>query len=119
MMTELENINPLANKVSTLIGAAQGYVAKAVNKGMVMLYWNIGKTIQEEVVKYDRAEYGEQIIQSLADSLLVKYGKGYSYRTLYRMLRFYEAFPDDTILTTVLSKLSWAQSTENKLIKLY
>lgn len=49
-MNNLDSINPLVNKVSTLIGSAQGFVAKAVNKGMVLLYWNIGKMIQEEVL---------------------------------------------------------------------
>ncbi len=111
-MTELENINPLANKVSTLIGAAQGYVAKAVNKGMVLLYWNIGKTIQEEVVKYDRAEYGERIVKNLGEQLTTTYGRGYGYRNLLRMLSFYRDFQDTEIVTTLLSQLSWSHILE-------
>jgi hypothetical protein len=112
MMTELENINPLANKVSTLIGAAQGYVAKAVNKGMVLLYWNIGKTIQEEVVKHDRAEYGERLVKNLGEQLTTTYGRGYGHRNLLRMLSFYRNFQNTEIVTTVLSQLSWSHILE-------
>ncbi|MBC7412567.1 MAG: DUF1016 domain-containing protein [Bacteroidia bacterium] len=112
MMTELENINPLANKVSTLIGVAQGYVAKTVNKGMVLLYWNIGKTIQEEVVKYDRAEYGERLVKNLGEQLTITYGRGYGYRNLLRMLSFYRDFQDTEIVTTLLSQLSWSHILE-------
>jgi predicted nuclease of restriction endonuclease-like (RecB) superfamily len=111
-MNNLDSINPLVNKVSTLIGSAQGFVAKAVNKSMVLLYWNIGKMIQEEVIKSDRAEYGKRIVQTLSAELVSKFGKGYNYRTLYRMLHFYEFFPDENILTTVLSQLSWSHILE-------
>jgi hypothetical protein len=111
-MNNLDSINPLVNNVSTLIGSANGFVAKAVNKGMVLLYWNIGKMIQEEVIKSDRAEYGKRIVQTLSAELVSKFGKGYNYRTLYRMLHFYEFFPDENILTTVLSQLSWSHILE-------
>ncbi|TAH00987.1 MAG: DUF1016 family protein [Sphingobacteriales bacterium] len=111
-MNNLDINKPLVNKVSLLISSAQGYVASAVNKGMVLLYWNIGKTIQEEIFQYDKPEYGEQAINNLSIYLSAKYGKGYGYRTLYRMLRFYVFFPEENILTTVLSQLSWSHILE-------
>lgn len=107
-MNELENSRPLLGKVSLLIDTAQDYVSKAINKGMVLLYWQIGKTIQEDIITNEKPEYGQQVIQTLAAHLTREYGKGYSYRNLYRMLRFYEYFPDENILTTLLSKLSWS-----------
>jgi hypothetical protein len=36
---------------------------------MVILYWNIGRIIKEEIIKLDRAEYGKQILQSLSGEL--------------------------------------------------
>lgn len=51
-------------------------------------------------------------MQTLSAQLVSKFGKGYNYRTLYRMLHFYEFFPDENILTTVLSKLSWSHILE-------
>ena len=111
-MNNVDLLNPLVNKVSLLIGSAQGYVAKAVNKGMVLLYWNIGKTIQEEIIKSERAEYGKRILQTLSAKLITDFGKGYSERNLANMLRFYEFFSDENIVTTVLSQLSWSHIIE-------
>ena len=41
-------------------------VAHTVNAGMTFLYWRIGKRIQMEVLKYERAEYGRRIIATLS-----------------------------------------------------
>lgn len=111
-INEIDNINPLTNKVSSLIHSAQGYVTQTINKGMVLLYWQIGKTIQEEIIKTDRAQYGKRILPTLSVQLVATYGKGYSERNLANMLRFYEYFPDDTILQTVSAKLSWSHIVE-------
>lgn len=111
-MSGLDNTNQVYSKVSNLIHSAQTYLARSVNSSMVVLYWHIGKTIQEEVIKSVKAEYGEQVMQTVATQLTQQYGRGYSYRNLYRMLRFYEFFPDENILTTVSSKLSWSHLVE-------
>ena len=79
---------------------------------MVLLYWNIGKTIQEDFVKNDKAEYGKRILQTGSAKLVETYGKGYGDRNLWRMLSFYKSFPDPEILTTVASVLSWSHIVE-------
>ena len=66
-MIGLENVNQIYSKVSGLIQSAQTYLVKSVNSSMIVLYWHIGKTIQEEVIKKEKAEYGEQVIQTVAD----------------------------------------------------
>ena len=111
-MNNLDSINPLVTKVSTHIGSAQGFVAKAINKGMVLLYWNIGKTIQEEIIKSERAKYGKRIVQTLSAQLVIDFGKGYSVRNLWNMLSFYEAFPDFQTVTILSSQLSWSHILE-------
>lgn len=91
-INDSENINPLSTKVSALIRSAQGFVTQTINKGMVMLYWQIGKTIQEEVNKNDRAEYSKRIVQTLSAELVFSYGKGYSRSNLTRMMEFTSVF---------------------------
>ncbi|MGV3587665.1 MAG: DUF1016 N-terminal domain-containing protein [Adhaeribacter sp.] len=54
-MNGLEKAPQLYNKVSDLIQSAQTFLAKSVNSSMVVLYWHIGKTIQEEVIKSEKA----------------------------------------------------------------
>jgi predicted nuclease of restriction endonuclease-like (RecB) superfamily len=116
-MDELENENRLIGQVSTLIESANTFVHKAINQSMVLLYWQIGKTIQDELLQYDKPEYGKQVMQNLAIKLSEQYGIGYSYRTLYRMTHFYDCVQDQNILTTVLSKLSWSHILEILKIK--
>jgi len=50
---------------------------------MVILYWNIGKTIKEEIMKSDRAEYGSKIVNSLSSQLTQRYGKGFAEQSLW------------------------------------
>src|SRR5258708_5696164 len=41
-------------------------VAVAVNAAMVALYWRVGKRINDEILKGDRAEYGAQILATVS-----------------------------------------------------
>ncbi|MFH1962188.1 MAG: DUF1016 N-terminal domain-containing protein [bacterium] len=53
---------------------------------MTMLYWQIGKRINEEVLKDKRAEYGKQIVVSLGRQLEAEYGSGWSKKQLPNLL---------------------------------
>ena len=65
----------------------------------------IGQAIVEEEQRgKKRADYGERIIESLAEKLTKNYGRGFNARSLWRMRDFYLKFP---ILTAVRSELSW------------
>jgi predicted nuclease of restriction endonuclease-like (RecB) superfamily len=100
--------NPLYNKIKKLIDDARQRVATSVNAELTLLYWQIGKHIQSEVLKGERAEYGKQIIASLSKQLTLAYGKGWSERQLHYCLRIAETFPDEKILHTLCSQLSWS-----------
>ena len=79
---------------------------------MVLLYWNIGKIIQEEIIKNDRAEYGKRIVTTLSSQLILNFGKGYSRSNLNRMLDFYDTFPTFEIGATLSHQLSWSHIVE-------
>jgi len=81
------------DRVSGLIEQARRKVATTINQEMVMLYWNIGKTIKEEIIKSKRAEYGKQILHSVSGELTSRYGRGYSEQNLWHMVKFYETYP--------------------------
>lgn len=51
-------------------------VAVAVNAEIALLYWNIGKRINQEVLNFNRAEYGKQIVATLSRQLTEEYGSG-------------------------------------------
>jgi len=95
------------DKIAGLIEQARQKVATTINQEMVILYWNIGKTIKEEIVKSKRAEYGRKIVQSLATQLTQKYGKGFSSQNLWYMIQLYEEYPILQSLLGEFKGLSW------------
>ena len=44
-------------------------MASTVNSAIVMLYWTIGKRINDEVLKGDRASYGDQVVSDISKDL--------------------------------------------------
>ena len=86
------------------IVAAQKQITVAVNSAMVEAYWNIGKRIYEACGENERAEYGKQLLQFLADKLSAEFGKGFSVPNLRNMRQFYLRFQNRNALS---SELSW------------
>ncbi len=103
--------SPLVAEVKQLIQSAQQRAAVAVNAELTLLYWQVGKRIADEVLNGERAEYGKQVIASLAQQLMLDYGKGWSKRNLAQMVRFSEVFPDFQIVQTLSAQLSWSHFT--------
>ncbi|MDI9394127.1 MAG: PDDEXK nuclease domain-containing protein [Euryarchaeota archaeon] len=97
----------LLEDIRHMIEDTRSVVATAVNAGMTMLYWNIGKRIHEEILKGERAEYGEEIVSNLSQQLVLEYGNGFSTKSLRHMIRFVEAFPDEQIVSALRRQLSW------------
>lgn len=107
-----EEASLLYHNVSDIIETTKRKVYHVVNSETVLLYWNIGKTIKEDIIKGERAGYGEKLIEELAKELSDQYGKGYSKRNLFRMIKFYESFMDFEIVTTVSAQLTWSHFVE-------
>jgi len=87
-------------------------VAVFINVEITMLYWNIGKHISQYLLTDGKAAYGSSILPTLPAKLMTEYGKGFSARNLAKMIKFYELFPDETILQTLSAKLSWSHFIE-------
>lgn len=94
--------------VKQLIDQSRQRVASVVNAEMSMLYWSMGKRIQEDVLKNERAEYGKQVITSLSKRLTDEYGKGWSDKQLRQCIQFAVTFPDNAIVYTLCIQLSWS-----------
>lgn len=59
-----------------------------------------------------KPEYGKRVIKQLSKRLIEKYGRGYSYSNLYRMLQINEDFEDFEKFATLSQKLSWSHFVE-------
>ncbi len=55
--------------VRELILSARKQMAQTVNSGLTMLCWHVGSRIRKNILKEKRAEYGQEILQSLSAKL--------------------------------------------------
>ncbi|MHB1354574.1 MAG: PDDEXK nuclease domain-containing protein [Anaerolineae bacterium] len=90
-----------------LIEETRQGIASTVNNALTMLYWRIGKRINDDILQGGRAEYGKEIVISLAQQLGTEYGRGFSEKSLRHMLRFAEVFPDNRNVSALMRQLSW------------
>ncbi len=101
--------NMVLSDIRTLIEQARHEVAVSVNAGMTLMYWHIGERINREVLGGGRAAYGKHIVAALSKQLTKEYGGAqFSVKNLNRMRLFAERFPDLSIWTPLVSKLSWS-----------
>ena len=77
-----------------IIDQAQTYAYRLVNETLIKRNWLLGMRIQHEVLKRQRAEYGEQIINQLSKGLTARYKTGFTKTNLYNYVGFYVAWPD-------------------------
>lgn len=95
-------------EIKSLIEQSKNKVALAVNAEITLLYWNVGNRINTEVLGNERAEYGKQIVQSLATQLSIEYGKGWGEKQLRQCMQFATVFPEKEIVYTLCRELSWS-----------
>lgn len=95
-----------------LIEQARQHVAQTANSTLTLLYWQVGQRIYRDVLAGQRASYGEEILPTLSAKLEPDYGKGFSVKSLHRMVQFAEAFPDGNIVATLSRQLSWSHFRE-------
>ncbi len=98
----------LYKDISRLIEEVKQKVANTVNTELSMLYWSIGKKIQIEILKLEKAEYGESTITNLSLQLTKTYGRGWSEKQLRHCLRSAETFRDEEKFYTLCRQLSWS-----------
>lgn len=93
-------------KVKQEIRTAQHHAMRQVNQDMILLYWKIGRMLNDHVA------YGNQFIERLARELRSSFPslKGFSVRNLRYMQRFAREIPDERILQTVSAELSWSHN---------
>lgn len=101
--------NKIISDIRNLIEQSRHQVAVAVNTGMTLMYWHIGERINREILGGERAAYGKQIVATVSQKLTEEYGGSqFSVKNLNRMRLFAERFPDLSIWTPLVSKLSWS-----------
>lgn len=99
---------PLVDRISALIEQTRAVVAVQFNTASTLMNWHIGRMIDVDVLREERAGYGKEIVATLSQQLTTRYGKGFERTTLTRMIRFSQLFPDVEIVATLGQQLSWS-----------
>lgn len=94
------------SELKTRIHAAQQRASLAVNRELVLLYWQIGRDILD---RQGREGWGAKVIERLAQDLRNAFPdmKGFSPRNLKYMRAFAEAWPDESFVQGALAQLPW------------
>lgn len=115
-------ITTLYDDIRAIIINTRNTIYKAVNTGILEANWKIGRRIvEEEQAGASRAEYGQRVINDLAEKLSVEFGRGFDARELRRYRQFYLLFPK---WDAVRPELTWTHyrtliRVENERARLY
>jgi len=92
----------IIDNIKQQIQAAQYKVVLGANRELIVLYWNIGKIINEKAV------WGNKFIENLAKDIKFEFpnSTGYSVRNLKYMSKFARLFPDFEFVQAALAQIS-------------
>ena len=95
--------------LKTRIHTAQQRAALAVNRELVLLYWQIGRDI---LARQADQGWGAKVIERLAHDLRTAFPgmKGFSRANLMYMRAFAEAWPDAVIVQQAVGQLPWGHN---------
>lgn len=105
----LMNSNEYLEIVESIRGEIRGAQYKAavsVNRELVMLYYNIGRVINEH------KSWGNKFIDNLAADIKISFPNttGYSVRNLKYMAKFAATYPDEEFVQTVSAQIPWSHN---------
>ncbi len=96
-------------ELKTRIHGAQQRAALAVNRELVLLYWQIGRDILD---RQSQQGWGAKVVERLAHDLRNAFPdmKGFSRANLMYMRAFAEAWPDEAIVQQLVGHLPWGHN---------
>lgn len=99
----------LLNQLKERIRGAQLRAGLAVNRELVLLYWQLGREI---LVRQDQRGWGAKVIDRLANDLRRAFPemKGFSVRNLRYARAFAEAWPDEQIVQQLVAQIPWGHN---------
>ena len=108
----LVNESALLADLRSLIQSARQRVAVVANSTTTLLCWHLGQRLLRDNLQDGRAEYGKRILATVSRELTAEFGRGFTLRSLYRAIQFSEFFPDQEIVSTLSTQLSWSHFME-------
>lgn len=105
-----ESYKEILRRLKERIAEAQLAALKAVNRELIGLYWDIGRTIVE---KQEELGWGENIVEQIARDLQVEFPgvRGFSRSNVFNMRRYYLTYRDNPKVQTVSGQIPWSHNT--------
>ncbi len=96
-------------EIKDKIYRAQYEAMKQVNKALIKLYWEIGKSIVEKQQKH---KWGRSVVENLSNDLQKEFAgvNGLSADNLWRMRKFYLNYEGDAKLAPLVQQIGWSHN---------
>ena len=107
----------LFSNISSIIEKRKFSVVSVANSHIILMFWEIGRYINQNILEDERADYGKKILSTVSTKLATQYGKSFVEANLYRMKRFAVVFPDINAIVDFIPFLSWSHFCEIMRIK--
>ncbi len=98
----------LLAELGRIIESGKKQLAIQANSGVILVFWKIGDTVNQFVLRNRRADYGKQIVVTLSRQLQEKYGNNFEEKNFRRMLQFASEFKDFEKVVSLSRQLSWS-----------
>ncbi|MFH1561923.1 MAG: PDDEXK nuclease domain-containing protein [Nitrospirota bacterium] len=97
------------NEIKSRIVTARIQAIRSVNKELIKLYWDIGKSIVDRQEKY---KWGDAVVERLSSDLAAEFNgvKGFSVQNLWRMRLLYLGYKDNPKLAQLVREIPWGQN---------
>jgi predicted nuclease of restriction endonuclease-like (RecB) superfamily len=98
----------IVESIKGQIRSAQHKAILSANKEMLILYWNIGKIINEH------SEWGNKFLRNLSKDISKEFpnAKGFSVRNLHNMEKFYRNYSEIEFVQTPSAQIPWSHNLE-------
>ncbi len=77
MSIENSEYRKILNDLISIVEKTKTQVAIQANSSLTIMFWHIGKRIQSDILKNNRAEYGKEIVVSLSRELTINFGNSF------------------------------------------
>ena len=105
----VNDINTDFAEIVSIIEKAKVKIYKAINTGIIDMYWDVGEYISRKVAENG---WGKGTIQDFSSYIQMNFPdiKGFSPQNLWRMKQFFETYKDETKLSPLVREITWSNN---------
>ncbi|MDR2975844.1 MAG: PDDEXK nuclease domain-containing protein [Streptococcaceae bacterium] len=96
----------LVETIKKRVRKTQYEVARQANAELIMMYWSIGRLINEH------NDWGKSFVENLSKDIQAEFPKivGFSRRNLFNMAKFAALYPDEKFVQPVVAQIPWTHN---------